>query len=97
MVLRGASTHLLDEAERSLHDAICVLSQTVVETRTIPGGGCSEIAMARAVGTSHTVKRQSTEKAGLTCVLQVIQRGTREGSIGPSQSRYSIKLCVSVV
>jgi T-complex protein 1 subunit beta len=50
VVLRGASAHLLDEAERSLHDALCVLSQTVKETRTIPGGGCAEIAMSQAVG-----------------------------------------------
>ena len=47
VVLRGASAHLLDEAERSLHDALCVLSQTVRETRTIPGGGCAEVAMAQ--------------------------------------------------
>jgi T-complex protein 1 subunit beta len=26
IVLRGASSHLLDEAERSLHDALCVLT-----------------------------------------------------------------------
>ncbi|KAM3568721.1 hypothetical protein VYU27_009164, partial [Nannochloropsis oceanica] len=49
VVLRGASAHLLDEAERSLHDALCVLSQTVRETRTIPGGGCAEVAMAQAI------------------------------------------------
>ncbi|KAJ1437546.1 TCP-1-like chaperonin intermediate domain superfamily [Sesbania bispinosa] len=29
IVLRGASNHVLDEAERSLHDALCVLSQIV--------------------------------------------------------------------
>lgn len=29
IVLRGASTHILDEAERSLHDALCVLQATV--------------------------------------------------------------------
>ncbi|EIE18505.1 T-complex protein 1 beta subunit [Coccomyxa subellipsoidea C-169] len=40
IVLRGASTHVLDEAERSLHDALCVLSQTVQDSRV----------MARAVG-----------------------------------------------
>merc|ERR1712057_12482 len=28
IVLRGSSKHLLDEAERSLHDALCVLTQT---------------------------------------------------------------------
>lgn len=27
IVLRGATSHLLDETERSLHDALCVLSQ----------------------------------------------------------------------
>lgn len=29
IVLRGASTHIVDEAERSLHDALCVLVSTV--------------------------------------------------------------------
>ena len=29
VVLRGSSSHLLDEAERSLHDALCVLTRTV--------------------------------------------------------------------
>jgi len=49
IVLRGASIHILEEAERSMHDALCVLSQTIKETRTICGGGCSEILMAQAV------------------------------------------------
>ena len=49
IVLRGASNHLLDEAERSLHDALCVLTQTVKETRTICGGGCTEVLMSRSV------------------------------------------------
>jgi len=29
IVLRGANSHILEEAERSLHDALCVLTQTV--------------------------------------------------------------------
>lgn len=49
IVLRGASTHLLEEADRSLHDALCVLSQTVLNTKTVLGGGCSEMLMAKAV------------------------------------------------
>lgn len=49
IVLRGASSHLLDEAERSLHDALCVLQATVKEPRRICGGGCSEIYMAQAI------------------------------------------------
>ena len=39
IVLRGATQQILDEAERSLHDALCVLQQTVKETRTVYGGG----------------------------------------------------------
>ena len=39
VVLRGANKMIVDEAERSLHDALCVLTQTVKETRTVYGGG----------------------------------------------------------
>lgn len=48
-MLRGATQQILDEAERSLHDALCVLSQTVKEPRTVFGGGCSEMLMAKVV------------------------------------------------
>ena len=40
---------MVDEAERSLHDALSVLSQTVKETRVVLGGGCAEMLMSVAV------------------------------------------------
>ncbi|XWS20881.1 hypothetical protein CRYUN_Cryun30bG0007000 [Craigia yunnanensis] len=49
IVLRGASYHVLDEAERSLHDALCVLSQTVNDTRVLFGGRWPEMVMAKEV------------------------------------------------
>ncbi|KAG8525362.1 T-complex protein 1 subunit beta [Bacidia gigantensis] len=49
IVLRGATEQLLDEAERSLHDALAVLSQTVREPKITLGGGCAEMLMAKAV------------------------------------------------
>lgn len=49
VVLRGATDQVLDEAERSLHDALSVLSQTVKFTKTCLGGGCSEMIMSKAV------------------------------------------------
>jgi T-complex protein 1 subunit beta len=49
IVIRGASTHIIDEAERSLHDALCVLVQTVKNKRVVYGGGNAEIHMALAV------------------------------------------------
>ena len=39
IVLRGATQQIIDEAERSIHDALCVLSQTVKEPRICYGGG----------------------------------------------------------
>ena len=49
VVLRGSSAHLLDEAERSLHDALCVLSKTVENKRLIYGGGNAEARMSVVV------------------------------------------------
>lgn len=49
IVLRGPSRHLLDEAERSIHDALCVLTQTVKDPRTVLGAGVCEMLMAHAV------------------------------------------------
>ncbi|GAT27167.1 T-complex protein 1 subunit beta [Aspergillus luchuensis] len=49
IVLRGATEQLLDEAERSLHDALAVLSQTVKDPRVTLGGGCAEMVMSKAV------------------------------------------------
>ncbi|PSN43193.1 T-complex protein 1 subunit beta [Blattella germanica] len=49
IVIRGATQQILDEADRSLHDALCVLAATVRETRIVYGGGCSEMLMACAV------------------------------------------------
>ena len=45
----SAGTHVLDEAERSLHDALCVLSQTVKDSRVVYGGGWPEMQMAAVV------------------------------------------------
>ena len=42
VVIRGATEQIIAEAERSLHDALCVLTSTVKETRTVFGGGESQ-------------------------------------------------------
>lgn len=39
VVIRGATQQVIDEAERSLHDALCVLAATVREPKVIFGGG----------------------------------------------------------
>lgn len=49
IILRGSGSHILDEAERSLHDAICVLISAVRNHKVIYGGGNMEIRMALEV------------------------------------------------
>ena len=49
IVLRGSGSHILDEAERSLHDAICVLVAAIKNHKTIYGGGNAEMRMSLAV------------------------------------------------
>ena len=61
IVLRGATEQLLDEAERSLHDALAVISQTVREPKSTLGGGCAEMNMAKAV--EQTVPHVAGKKA----------------------------------
>lgn len=39
IVIRGATQQIIDEADRSLHDALCVLATTVRETKIVFGGG----------------------------------------------------------
>lgn len=49
IIIRGATEQIIDEADRSLHDALCVLSSTVREPTIVFGGGCSEMLMANAI------------------------------------------------
>merc|ERR1712232_1181267 len=74
IILRGASQHILDEAERSLHDALAVLYQTVQETRVVYGGGSMEMAMAHAVlEKMKTVEgKESAAMEGFAKALQQI-------------------------
>jgi len=61
IVLRGASNHILDEAERSLHDALCVIVETVKSHSMVYGGGYSEMRMAIEVEKyAETVKGKTS-------------------------------------
>ncbi|AFM97909.1 T-complex protein 1 subunit alpha [Encephalitozoon hellem ATCC 50504] len=46
IILRGANSQLLDEMQRSVHDAICVLKRTLESNNIVPGGGSVECALS---------------------------------------------------
>jgi len=47
--LRGGTRMIIDEAKRSMHDALCVVRNLVRDNRVVYGGGASEISCALAV------------------------------------------------
>lgn len=49
ILLRGGSDQLVAEAERSIHDAICVVRDVVQEPKIVGGGGAVEIEVAKAL------------------------------------------------
>lgn len=49
VIVRGANNMVLDETERSLHDALCVIRCLVKERALIAGGGAPEIEISRTL------------------------------------------------
>jgi len=46
VLLRGANMHMLDEVQRSLHDANCAIKRAMESASVVPGGGCVESALS---------------------------------------------------
>ncbi len=49
ILIRGGTERIVDEAERSIHDALCVVRDVVQEPKIVVGGGAPEVEMARAL------------------------------------------------
>jgi len=46
ILLRGANEFMLEEADRSVHDALCAVSRTLESNAVVPGGGAVEVALS---------------------------------------------------
>ena len=49
ILIRGGTQRIVDEAERSIHDALCVVRDVVQKPKIVAGGGAPEEEMARAL------------------------------------------------
>jgi thermosome len=47
ILIRGATERIVDEAERSIHDALCVARDVVEEPKILAGGGAPELEVSR--------------------------------------------------
>lgn len=59
LILRGANEHFLDEVERSIHDALCVLKRTLESGVVVAGGGAVECGVSVFL---ETMAHKSTSK-----------------------------------
>ena len=46
LLIRGANDYMLDEVDRSLHDALCIVKRALESEKVVPGGGAVEAALS---------------------------------------------------
>jgi T-complex protein 1 subunit alpha len=87
VMLRGANSHMLDEVERSLHDALCAVKRALESSSVVPGGGCVESALSIYLENFATTlgSREQLAIAEFAEALLVIPKQVRLGArTGPS-------------
>jgi thermosome len=47
ILVRGGTEHVVDEVERAVHDAICVVAAAVEDGKLVAGGGAPEVELAK--------------------------------------------------
>ncbi len=56
ILIRGGSEHVVDEVERAMHDALCVIAASIEDGKIVIGGGAPEVELAKMLREySHTV------------------------------------------
>jgi thermosome len=72
IVIRGGSEHVIEEAERSLHDALCVVRNVVEDGKIVAGGGSIEAELAKQLG-DFAVKVGGREQLGVQCFAEAVE------------------------
>jgi thermosome len=49
LLIRGGTELIVDEADRAIHDALCVVRTVIQDAKVVPGGGAPEIEIARGL------------------------------------------------
>jgi thermosome len=72
VVIRGGSEHVIEEAERSLHDALCVVRNVVEDGKIVAGGGSIEAELAKQL-LDFAVKVGGREQLGVQCFAKAVE------------------------
>src|SRR2546427_6249290 len=71
-MIRGGSEHVVDEAERSLHDALCVVRNAVEDGKILAGGGAPEAELAKRLK-DYAVKVGGREQLAVTAFAEALE------------------------
>ncbi|MCW4044412.1 MAG: thermosome subunit beta [Candidatus Bathyarchaeota archaeon] len=72
VVIRGGSEHVVDEAERSLHDALCVVRNAIEDGKIVAGGGAPEAEISRRLR-SYAVKVGGREQLAIEAFADAVE------------------------
>jgi chaperonin GroEL (HSP60 family) len=72
IVIRGGSTHVIDEAERSLHDSLCVVRNVVEDGKIVAGGGAAEAEIAKNLK-SYALKVGGREQLAVEAFAEAVE------------------------
>ena len=72
IVIRGGSEHVIEEAERSLHDALCVVRNVVEDGKIVAGGGSIEAELAKQLR-EFAVKVGGREQLAVLCFAEAVE------------------------
>jgi thermosome len=72
VVVRGGSEHVVDEAERSFHDALCVVRNAVEDHKIVAGGGSPEAETAKQLR-EYAVKVGGREQLAIEAYAEALE------------------------
>ncbi len=72
IVVRGGTEHVVDEAERSLHDALCVVRNAIEDEKIVPGGGAPEAEVAKQLR-GYAVKVGGREQLAIEAFADAVE------------------------
>jgi len=72
VVLRGGTEHVVDEAERSLHDALCVVRDAIEDAKIVGGGGAPEAEVAKQLR-EYAVKVGGREQLAIEAFAEAME------------------------
>jgi len=72
ILIRGGTQRIVDEAERSLHDALCVVRDVVEEPKILAGGGAPELEVSRMLR-KYSETLPGREQLAVKCFAEALE------------------------